>query len=273
MKIIQQLMYSTTPTNFILLVLPFVGCSSHEQFNKVNNSHSINHNHHKASHPKTTDITIHGLLLWASIGFLMPLGILTIRMSDREASRRRSKIPFYFHATFQALSVLLVTAGAVLSIKNFENSFSNPHQRIGLALYVAIWLQAMIGFRRPHRGNKGRSLWYFAHWLLGTTTSLVGIFNIYTGLEAYNKRTSKSTSLWTILFTTQVFFMAIFYLFQDKWKYMQKQGVILGNEPIRPSNDQVIPQGVNLKEPCGKSNSLGNYFAKSNALKKLFQLT
>ena len=122
-------------------------------------------------------------------------------------------------------------------------------------------------------GNKGRSLWYFAHWLLGTTTSLVGIFNIYTGLEAYNKRTSKSTSLWTILFTTQVFFMALLYLFQDKWKYMQKQGVILGNEPIRPSNDQVIPQGVNLKEPCRKSNSLGNYFAKSHALKKLFQLT
>ena len=122
------------------------------------------------------------------------------------------------------------------------------------------------------RGNKGRRLWYFAHWLLGTTISLVGIFNIYTGLEAYNKRTSKSTSLWTILFTTQVFFMAILYLIQDKWEYMQKQGVILGNEPIRPSNDQVIPR-EELKEPCRKSNSLGNYFAKNNALKKLFQLT
>ncbi|XP_057462299.1 LOW QUALITY PROTEIN: cytochrome b561 domain-containing protein At4g18260-like [Actinidia eriantha] len=272
MKIIKKLMYSTSnPTNLILLVLPFVGCSSHEQFNEARNSHSIKHSH-KVSRHKTSDIIIHGLLLWASIGFLMPLGILTIRMSNREQNRRWFKVSFYFHAIFQSLSVLLATVGAVLSIKNFENSFNNHHQRIGLALYGAVWLQALIGFRRPNRGNKGRRLWYFAHWLLGTTISLVGIFNIYTGLEAYNKRTSKSTSLWTILFTTQVFFMAILYLIQDKWEYMQKQGVILGNEPVRPSSDQVIPR-EELKEPCRKSNSLGNYFAKNNALKKLFQLT
>ena len=50
MKIIKKLMYSTsTPTNLILLVLPFVGCSSHEQFNEASNSHSIKHNH-KVSH-------------------------------------------------------------------------------------------------------------------------------------------------------------------------------------------------------------------------------
>lgn len=49
------------------------------------------------------------------------------------------------------LSVLLATAGAVMSIKNFENSFNNNHQRIGLALYIAIWVQAIMGFLRPHK--------------------------------------------------------------------------------------------------------------------------
>ncbi|KAF5944470.1 hypothetical protein HYC85_018547 [Camellia sinensis] len=185
---------------------------------------------------------------------------------------------------FRTLSVLLATAGAVLSIRSFENAFNNHHQRIGLALYGAIWLQALIGFRRPRRywistmGSKGRSVWYFVHWALGTTISLLGIFNIYTGLQVYHKRTSRSIRLWTILFTTQIFFMVFFYLFQDKWEYMQRQGVILGNEPIiTPSNDQAIPQRDNRNdlsnEPIRKTNSLGNYFAKSNALKKLFQLT
>ncbi|KAL7211465.1 hypothetical protein ACSBR2_014347 [Camellia fascicularis] len=269
----KPVVYSTTTTthaNFILLFLPFVGCSSHDHLNKATNHKEV------VSHQKTFDITVHGVLLWASMGLLMPLGILTIRMSNREECRRWFRGLFYFHAILQTLSVLLATAGAILSIRSFENAFNNHHQRIGLALYGAIWLQALIGFRRPRRGSKGRSVWYFVHWALGTTISLLGIFNIYTGLQAYHQRTSRSIRVWTILFTTQIFFIVFFYLFQDKWEYIQRQGVILGNETIiTPSNDQVIPQRDNRmsNELCRKTNSLGNYFAKSNALKKLFQLT
>jgi hypothetical protein len=51
----------------------------------------------------------------------------------------------------QTLMVLLATAGAVMSIKNFNNSFNNYHQRIGVALYAIIWLQALVGFVRPKR--------------------------------------------------------------------------------------------------------------------------
>ncbi|XP_058200992.1 cytochrome b561 domain-containing protein At2g30890-like isoform X2 [Rhododendron vialii] len=269
---IKKLAYSTAPTNLIFLTLPLVGCSPHEQLNKAS-SHSIKQNNHKM----TSEMTVHGLLLWASMGLLMPLGILTIRMSNREKCRRWFKLLFYMHVILQTVSVLLATAGAVLSIKSFENSFNNHHQRIGLALYAAILLQAFIGFRRPHRKSKGRSLWYFAHWVLGTTISLVGIFNIYTGLEAFHKRTSRSTRLWTILFTAQIFFMAFLYLFQDKWDYIQKQGIVLGNEAISPSDQTIPPPQENQKEsnfePSTKSNSLGSYFSKSNALKKLFQLT
>ncbi|KAF4360160.1 hypothetical protein F8388_000029 [Cannabis sativa] len=51
----------------------------------------------------------------------------------------------------QMFSVILATAGAVMSLRNFENLFNNNHQKIGLVLYIAIWIQAMIGFLRPHR--------------------------------------------------------------------------------------------------------------------------
>lgn len=145
-----------------------------------------------------------------------------------------------------------------------------------VVIVVRVWqtLPFILTFCRK---SKGRSLWYFAHWVLGTTISLVGIFNIYTGLEAFHKRTSRSTRLWTILFTAQIFFMAFFYLFQDKWDYIQKQGILLGNEAIAPSDQTIPPPRENQKElnfePSAKSNSLGSYFSKSNALKKLFQLT
>ncbi|KAH7545142.1 hypothetical protein FEM48_Zijuj01G0061900 [Ziziphus jujuba var. spinosa] len=216
----------------------------------------IKGNFHKLSPQMTSNVRVHGLLLWVSMGLLMPAGILSIRMSVKE---ERGSI------RARMLSVLVATAGAVLSIKNFENSFNNNHQRIGLALYIAIWIQAIMGFLRPHKGKKERSVWYFVHWIVGILISLVGIINIYTGLEAYHKRTLESTRLWTIIFTAQVSFITFLYLFQDKKEYIQEQGVILGNlETITPDQEN-ISQIQNHKDllpaaPCAKRNALRNLF-------------
>lgn len=194
-----------------------------------------------------------------------------------------------------------------MSLKKFENSFDNNHQKLGLALYGAILAQGLIGFFRPHRsihqnfhlfgltfsvfvkalefskhalycnlnaiqfviefcrGNKERSYWYLIHWILGTVVSLVGIINIYTGLKAYHERTLKSTTLWTILFTVEVSFIGLIYLFQDKLEYMKKQGVIIGSESSILSSNQDIPQSQTQKEllpvACGrKRNALENLF-------------
>ncbi|KAL8468463.1 hypothetical protein ACS0TY_031613 [Phlomoides rotata] len=242
----------------------------HHPINNISTQDSAN-----SSKTFDNNIVVHGILLWASMGFLMPVGILTMRMSSTTNSHlTRHKILFNLHAIFQALSVLLVTIGAVLSIRSFENAFDNAHQRIGLVLYAAVYLQILIGFRRPKRGSRGRGFWYFTHWILGTTVSLVGIVNIYTGLHAYHKRTSKSTSLWSIIFTAQVCLMAILYLFQEKWEYIQNQGVVPcdGAPEMRGAADQIDNQKDIFNEPSRKSNALGTYFLRSNALDKLFQL-
>ena len=104
-----------------------------------------------------------------------------------------------------------------------------------------------------YRGTNGRSVWFFTHWILGTALSLLGIINIYTGLQAYHRKTRKSVRVWTILFTIQISFIASFYLFQEKWEYIQKQGVILGNEPTGPTNQQISPKDKKKElamEPC-----------------------
>ena len=54
-------------------------------------------------------ITVHGILLWVSMGFLMPIGILIIRLSGREQSEStRAKVFFYLHVILQASTFLLV---------------------------------------------------------------------------------------------------------------------------------------------------------------------
>lgn len=93
----------------------------------------------------------------------------------------------------------------------------------------------------------------------------MGIINIYTGLEAYHKKTLESTRLWTIIFTAQVSFITFFYLFQDKKEYIQQQGVILGNLEAVTPGQQNIDQIHNLKDllpaaQCAKKNALRNLF-------------
>ncbi|XP_019159338.1 PREDICTED: cytochrome b561 domain-containing protein At4g18260-like isoform X2 [Ipomoea nil] len=223
---------------FTLLLLPFPFIQGHAERDR---NHTYNKNKlHQVSPKLLFEIKLHGVLLWASLGFLMPLGILVIRMSRREEHGRRVKIMFYTHVVLEILAVLLATAGAAMSLKHFDNSFSNTHQRLGLALYIIVWLQTLIGILRPHRGSKARRVWFFAHWLLGTALSLLGVINIYTGLQAYNKRTSRSTNIWTIIFSTQISLVVFFYLFQEKWYYIKnKAGAILGsNEAVQPTTDQ-----------------------------------
>nr|GEZ76344.1 hypothetical protein [Tanacetum cinerariifolium] len=284
----KKVLLSTMPASFLALdLLPFVVCSSNENHLTIPHKYFKKDSPHHMSPRVIYEIKIHGILLWASMGFFMPLG--KVLLSTMPASffaldllpfvvcssnENHLTIPHnYFkkdsphhmttspHVIYEIkihgillwasmgffmplgiLAVLLAFAGAILSIISFENSFNNTHQRIGLALYGAILVQTLVGFGKPKRGTKGRTFWYVFHWIFGTTTSLVGILNTYT----------------------------------EKWGYMQKQGEISGDEPVIViSSDHVDNQKEVLPppQPSRKSNSLGNYFAKNNALNKLFQAT
>ncbi|CAL9225908.1 unnamed protein product [Arabidopsis halleri] len=229
----------------------------------------------KLSPQMINSIKLHGILLWLSMGFLMPVGILFIRMANKAHENViKVKVFFYLHVIFQQiLAVILATIGAIMSLRTLENSFDNNHQRLGLALYAAMWLQFLTGIFKPSRGSKRRLRWFLLHWILGTIVSIVGIINIYTGIRAYQKKTtsSRDSNLWTILFTIQVTCLVFFYLYQDKWEHFQKQRVVLDdsgqqNNNTNVSNNQSIQvvtrndheQKVMVPQPCRKSNALVN---------------
>ncbi|KAG6492130.1 hypothetical protein ZIOFF_047080 [Zingiber officinale] len=98
-------------------------------------------------------IKLHALLLWASIGVLMPVGIIIVRMSRRVQGIKMLKALFYAHVIVQFTAILLATAAAVLALMNFENSLNNTHQRIGFVLYILIWLHPLVALVRPQRSE------------------------------------------------------------------------------------------------------------------------
>lgn len=226
----------------LLVSTSFVILSLLVRSNGASNSmETLNQNRNKTGHPLeitpkvSFQLRLHALFHWSSFGFLMPLGIILVRMSSKSQNGRCIRLLFYCHVISQVAAVLLATGGAVLSLMNFENSFSNSHQRVGLALYGVMWLQPIIGFFRPERGVKVRSLWYFFHWLLGIAICATGIVNVYIGLRTYHERTSRSVRLWTGLLTVEVTFLSFFYLMIDRWSYMMKQGHATV-EQLRPND-------------------------------------
>lgn len=74
-------------------------------------------------------------------------------------------------------------------------------------------------------------MWFLGHWALGTVVALLGVINIYTGLLVYHEKTLRSISTWTIIFTAETSTIAILYLLQDKWVYIQKGRPVSGSEP------------------------------------------
>lgn len=72
-------------------------------------------------------------------------------LTSREGETQRISIFTYVLVILQIVSVLLVAVATVMSVRSFDNFFDNTHQRIGLALYVAIWLPFIAGIFRPDR--------------------------------------------------------------------------------------------------------------------------
>lgn len=181
--------------------------------------------------------TAHGFLLWVSMGFLMPLAIIVIRMSrlcaERGESTQVMKVLFYVHVGLQLLAFVFLVIGAAISLKYFGNKFRHTHHRLGLALYLSAWLSPIIGFLRPRRGTLSRGAWYFSHWLFGHFTVILGFVNIYIGLTIHEKHEAKSQKLWNVLFSIQIAIMGAIYLMQDRWTYMVDQSREL--KPVKPS--------------------------------------
>ncbi|MED6218981.1 hypothetical protein PIB30_031535 [Stylosanthes scabra] len=226
-RVQQKLIAFLFQASLVFFLFPLVG--SEQDHKKIRGIHASNKSHnikHMKMNPKLEfEIKLHGFLLWGSMAFLMPLGILAIRFSNRQRSQRRLRITFYVHAVLQKAAVLIATAGAIMSIKNFNNSFNNNHQRLGLALYGVVWLQVIAGIFRPQRGSRARSMWFFGHWIIGTAMSLLGVINVYLGLQAYQEKTRRSITTWNILFTVQISLIVFFYLVQEKWDYIRNQEV------------------------------------------------
>ncbi|KAL3682198.1 hypothetical protein R1sor_000220 [Riccia sorocarpa] len=175
-------------------------------------------------------VKVHGWLMWASMGFLLPLGILLVRMSkpminaDERPTSSRMWTCFYLHVGCQILAIAVATGGVGVLFVKTGVGLDFTHERLGLAVMCLVWCQPLIGLVRPNKGVPVRSLWFFIHWLFGNGALFLGVINIYIGIRVYEYLSTSSIRMLNIIFSIQIAVMCFWYLLQDRCSHMMSQG-------------------------------------------------
>ena len=131
--------------------------------------------------PNQTLKRVHGILNTISWGILLPLGVIFARYL------RPILDPawFYIHISFQTLGYALGVIGWGLGMKlrSLTAAVHTSHQNIGFALIVFSTLQVLSLILRPGKDMKVRKFWNLYHYALGYSIIVLGIVNIFQGLN------------------------------------------------------------------------------------------
>ncbi|EPS62759.1 hypothetical protein M569_12030 [Genlisea aurea] len=126
----------------------------------------------------------HGAINGVVWGVLLPIGAAEARYL--RPIQAVGSAWFYAHAGVQISAVLIGTVGFGLGIKLGELSpakTSGLHRKLGVAAFVAAWLQAAALFFRPKSTNKYRKYWKSYHHLVGYACVVLGIVNVFQGFQ------------------------------------------------------------------------------------------
>eukprot|EP00897_Mesotaenium_endlicherianum_P007415 jgi/Mesen1/6701/ME000343S05872 len=128
---------------------------------------------------------IHGWLMYAAFGVLMPLAIFVSRFG-------KPYFKFWLHV-HRALNILAVVA-IVISFSVAVNKdlaggiqIDNIHVVLGIAIFCAVGLQVLLALIKPKVGSRPRVFWYAIHFTLGVGSVALGWVNIYSGFGYYKE--------------------------------------------------------------------------------------
>jgi len=122
---------------------------------------------------------VHGILMFLSMGFLMPLGAMCARFG-----KELFPAPGWFqkHRAIQVFAVLLAMGGFGLAVDFTASAhgkhFSGTHGKLGLAAFVLAMLQPLNAFIRPGKDGAHRPVWEIVHKGSGWIVPILAAANI-----------------------------------------------------------------------------------------------
>ncbi|KAL1214014.1 Cytochrome and DOMON domain-containing protein [Cardamine amara subsp. amara] len=127
---------------------------------------------------------IHGILNGVSWGIMMPIGAIIARYV--RVSKSADPAWFYIHLFCQSSAYIIGVAGWATGLKLGSESAGiqfSTHRAIGIALFCLATIQVFAMFLRPKPEHKYRLYWNIYHHTIGYTVIILGVVNVYKGLD------------------------------------------------------------------------------------------
>uniref|UniRef100_A0A1J3DJP4 Cytochrome b561 and DOMON domain-containing protein n=1 Tax=Noccaea caerulescens TaxID=107243 RepID=A0A1J3DJP4_NOCCA len=127
---------------------------------------------------------IHGILNGVSWGIMMPIGAIIARYL--RVAKSANPAWFYIHVSCQASGYIIGVAGWATGLKLGGDSPGiqySTHRAIGIALFTLATVQVSAMFLRPKPEHKHRLYWNIYHHTIGYTVIILGVVNVFKGLE------------------------------------------------------------------------------------------
>lgn len=133
---------------------------------------------------RTKKKNIHGILNAVSWGIMFPIGAIIARYVRTFPSADPAW--FYLHVSCQFSAYVIGVAGWGTGMKLGSESKGvqyTGHRNIGIALFSLATVQIFALFLRPNKDHKYRFYWNIYHHGLGYTILVLGIINVFKGLD------------------------------------------------------------------------------------------
>eukprot|EP00262_Sarcandra_glabra_P006701 TRINITY_DN19193_c0_g1_i1.p1 TRINITY_DN19193_c0_g1~~TRINITY_DN19193_c0_g1_i1.p1 ORF type:complete len:398 (+),score=43.14 TRINITY_DN19193_c0_g1_i1:322-1515(+) len=130
---------------------------------------------------------IHGVLNTVSWGILFPVGVIIARYVRTFPSADPAW--FYLHVSCQFSAYVIGVAGWATGLKLGSESKGiqySTHRYLGIALFTLATIQMFAMFLRPKKDHKYRTYWNIYHYSVGYSVIIMGIINVFKGLEMLN---------------------------------------------------------------------------------------
>ncbi|GBG66872.1 hypothetical protein CBR_g72628 [Chara braunii] len=209
---------------------------------------------------------LHAWLMWLSFGVLFPCGVFVARYA-----KRWNPGWFDMHVACQGIGVVVSAVPAIIALSEFDG-LDGLHGRLGLAILIMVWCQAVLALARPSKTARTRLPWYFVHWLFGTGALFLGLLNVYLGLDVLPSKLPAfgRSPAWKIAFSVQVAIIVFLYVLLNDWRYISSQRAGL---PPPPAPSPASPPHPTIPVHSATSPSASSSSSSSSTKPQLQRLS
>lgn len=154
---------------------------------------------------------LHGILMMASWGFLLPIGTLAAVWGGPHFSQLGPKA-FKMHRGVQVVGLAVALIGVVYALGNIYSSATSmpTHGVLGLIIMSVGVLQPLNALLRPHgTDSKPRRLWELLHKNAGRAATVAGLINCIVG-SALVKDQHTTDGGFNVMLVLSILFTSVF---------------------------------------------------------------